>query len=201
MVEARRPRHIIVFARTPEFGRVKTRLARDIGSLSAWRFYRNTLGRTLREAGKCPGAQIWIAQTGAQRRFGHLGASVFRQTGRHLAERMENALRRLPPGDVILVGGDIPGLRRIHLERAFDCLRCSPIVFGPAVDGGFWLVGLRRTRIPQRPLFGRDVRWSSEHALRDVLAGLPIQAALADTLHDVDDGAAFHAHRRRGTDA
>ncbi|MFO7770994.1 MAG: DUF2064 domain-containing protein, partial [Roseovarius gahaiensis] len=62
-------------------------------------------------------------------------------------------------------------------------------VFGPAPDGGFWLVGMKRTAPPPAGLF-RDVRWSSEHTLADSIASLQgLRIGLTDTLNDVDSAA------------
>ena len=78
-----------------------------------------------------------------------------------------------------------------HVAAAFRLLGSHDVVFGPAEDGGFWLVGARRSpRLP--PLFGR-VRWSGPYALADTLAGLPrrVSVGFADPLEDVDDGEAY----------
>ena len=82
---------------------------------------------------------------------------------------------------------------------AFRLLGAHDLVFGPAADGGFWLVGARR-RQPPRGLFER-VRWSGPHALADTLAGLPrrTQIGFVETLEDVDDANAYRRLRpRRG---
>ncbi|MGH6660397.1 MAG: DUF2064 domain-containing protein, partial [Rhodospirillales bacterium] len=69
-------------------------------------------------------------------------------------------------------------------------------VFGPAADGGYWLVGLRRR--PRRLRLFEGVRWSSEHALADTLANLGGRPhVLLETLEDVDDGAAYQRWRRQ----
>jgi glycosyltransferase A (GT-A) superfamily protein (DUF2064 family) len=62
------------------------------------------------------------------------------------------------------------------------------LVFGPATDGGFWLIGARRSRPLPRALFA-EVRWSTAHALADTLATIPAgyTTGIADTLDDVDD--------------
>jgi glycosyltransferase A (GT-A) superfamily protein (DUF2064 family) len=72
-------------------------------------------------------------------------------------------------------------------------------VFGPAADGGYWLVGLRRRPRLPRGLFER-VRWSSAHALADTRAGLPkdTSVALLETLEDVDDVSAYARWRVSG---
>jgi hypothetical protein len=116
---------------------------------------------------------------------------VVGQGGGDLGERMRRALAGCPPGPAVLVGSDIPALGPDHITEAFRLLGRHEIVFGPAADGGFWLVGARRS--PRlRPLFGK-VRWSSPHALQDTLADLPHTASVgfAATLEDVDDGEAY----------
>ncbi|WP_264211920.1 TIGR04282 family arsenosugar biosynthesis glycosyltransferase [Leisingera thetidis] len=90
---------------------------------------------------------------------------------------------------VCLIGADIPAITRAHIARAFAALGDHDAVFGPAADGGYWLVGAKHpSRLPQS-LFG-NTRWSTGHALADTLQTLPgWRIALTDTLHDVDTGA------------
>jgi len=117
--------------------------------------------------------------------------AVTGQGGGDLGVRMRRALAANPPGPVVLVGGDIPALAARHVAAAFRLLGGHDLVFGPAEDGGFWLVGARRApRLP--PLFQR-VRWSSPHALADTLAELPrwVSVGFIDRLEDVDDGEAY----------
>jgi glycosyltransferase A (GT-A) superfamily protein (DUF2064 family) len=105
----------------------------------------------------------------------------------------------LPPGPVAIVGSDIPAIRPHHIAQAFAALGRHAYVFGPARDGGYWLIGARRRpRIPPGLLAG--VRWSTGHALADSLATLPKGARVAylEELEDVDDGAAYRRRRRQG---
>jgi glycosyltransferase A (GT-A) superfamily protein (DUF2064 family) len=101
---------------------------------------------------------------------------------------MKRPFRLLPPGPVVLVGSDIPAMRPSHIARAFALLGRHDLVFGPASDGGFWLVGARRSRPLPRALFAK-VRWSTAQALADTLATIPpdYSVGIADTLDDVDD--------------
>ena len=96
---------------------------------------------------------------------------------------------------VVLVGSDIPGLARSDIAAAFRALGRAQAVFGPAEDGGYWLVGLG----PRRPLrpFG-VVRWSTAHALADTLANFHgRRVALLRRLRDVDTAEDLRAVRRR----
>ena len=109
---------------------------------------------------------------------------------------MARALVQAPPGPVVLVGSDIPGIAPDHIAAAFDHLSRHEAVFGPAADGGYWLVGLARRRLAVRALAGRlfdAVRWSGPHALADTRANLPAgaEAPALDVLEDIDNAAAF----------
>ncbi|MBY0319921.1 MAG: TIGR04282 family arsenosugar biosynthesis glycosyltransferase [Reyranella sp.] len=178
-------RHLVIFARTPQFGRVKRRLAEAIGPLAAMRFYRQTLDRQLRTLSRDRRWTVWLFVTPdpARRR-----ATVRGQGRGDLGQRMKRPFRLLPPGPLVLVGSDIPAMRPHHIARAFALLGRHDLVFGPASDGGFWLIGARRSRPLPRCLF-IGVQWSTAKTLADTLATIPAgySVGIADTLDDVDD--------------
>jgi glycosyltransferase A (GT-A) superfamily protein (DUF2064 family) len=94
----------------------------------------------------------------------------------------------------VLVGSDIPGLSRDDIAAAFRALGRADAVFGPAEDGGYWLVGLGPRR-PARPFAA--VRWSTRYALADTLTNFAgRRVALLRTLRDVDTAADLAAIRR-----
>ncbi len=188
-------RHLILFVRAPAYGSGKRRLARDFGDLAALGFERLMLARLLRRLGSDRRWHLRIAvapdRARHRKRLWPHGVPVIAQGAGDLGERMQRALTACPPGPAVLVGTDIPALGPHHIAAAFHLLGHYDVVFGPAADGGFWLVGARRSpRLP--PLFGQ-VRWSSAHALEDALANLPrgVSAGFAATLEDVDDGEAY----------
>jgi hypothetical protein len=188
-------RHLMLFVRAPQLGRGKRRLARAIGDVATVRFERLMLALLLRRlaADRRWRLRIVVTPDTACRYAGHWrrGVAVRGQGGGDLGARMRRALAANPPGPVVLVGGDIPALAARHVAAAFRMLGGHDLVFGPAEDGGFWLVGARRARrLP--PLFER-VRWSGPHALADTLAGLPrrVSVGFVDRLEDVDDGKAY----------
>jgi glycosyltransferase A (GT-A) superfamily protein (DUF2064 family) len=110
-----------------------------------------------------------------------------------LGERMRRLLAR-PRRPAILIGADIPGVSNAIIATAFRLLRRHDAIFGPAEDGGYWLVGLNRFA-PQRGLFER-VRWSTPFALADTLAGLDgVDIGKAARLGDVDDAASYRRLR------
>jgi rSAM/selenodomain-associated transferase 1 len=189
------PWHLVVFARAPALGTGKRRLARDIGDLAALRFERLMLARLLRRLGRDPRWRLRLAVTPDRARFRPRlwpsGVPIVGQGGGDLGARMRHALNACPPGPAVLVGTDIPALAAPHIADAFRILGNHDLVFGPAADGGFWLIGARRSPcLP--PLFGQ-VRWSSPYALADALANLPrhVSVGFAATLQDVDDGISF----------
>jgi hypothetical protein len=82
-----------------------------------------------------------------------------------LGSRMDKAMAPFPRA--ILIGSDIPGLGPADIATGFRALGRADAVFGPALDGGYWLVGFGPRR-PQRPF--AKVRWSSPYALADTMA-------------------------------
>jgi len=194
-------RHLIIMAKAPRLGRVKTRLGRDIGAVAATRFYRRTLvdvtrrlagdGRWRTWLGVSPDADI------ADAALWPTGPDRVAQGAGDLGRRMARLLAAVPPGPAVLVGADIPAIGAEHIWQAFGALGHSDAVFGPAADGGFWLVGLKRLR--RAPDIFSGVRWSHPETLADTLAQLPKgwRVAEAATLSDVDDGGAFRAHQSR----
>ena len=183
-----RRRRLVIFLKASRFGAVKTRLARDIGALAAWRFYRTVSRATVRRLAD-PRWELVVAMTPERARAGRMAS----QGRGDLGARMFRALAARPW--TVLVGSDIPALDKRRVEAAFRALDAGAgLVFGPAADGGFWLVGTRGR--PPRGLFA-GARWSTRHALADVLANVSAHTklALVETLADVDDGADFQAQR------
>ncbi len=186
--------HLVIMARVPRLGTGKRRLARELGMLAAWRFQRRMLARVLRRLARDPRWTTWFAVTpdAAAHRAAHWAAParVIAQGAGGLGPKMARLLCERPPGPVVIVGSDIPDLDAGHVARAFRALGRHDWVFGPAADGGYWLVGARRRRAPWRTFDA--VRWSSAHALGDTLANLKgARVAFLEALHDVDTGADF----------
>jgi len=167
-------RTLIVFAKFPQIGRVKTRLAKGLGSAAALAFYRGTLRVS----------RVWppgVAREGQGR--GDLGQRM----ARSLAGRT---------GPTVIVGGDIPEMQGRDIAAAFAALGGADIVFGPAADGGYWLVGVRSGRFAAH-LFDR-VRWSSEYALADTLANAPrARVAKLRVLADIDTAEDWRSWQKR----
>ncbi len=182
-------RTLVIMVKEPRPGRVKTRLGRDISMVgAAWWFRHQTrsLIRRLRD----PRWQIVLAvspdREGLTSRVWPEDLPRAAQGRGDLGDRMGRMLRGMPVGPVCLIGADIPGITRAHIARAFKALGSSQMTFGPAPDGGYWLVGAQRFGALPSGLF-KDVRWSTEHALADTLTSIPgARVALLDHLSDVD---------------
>jgi glycosyltransferase A (GT-A) superfamily protein (DUF2064 family) len=110
------------------------------------------------------------------------------QGGGDLGARMQRIFDAAPPGPAVIIGTDVPHIAPAHIAAAFRLLGRHDAVFGPAADGGYWLVGLKRRPRLLRPFDG--VRWSTAHALSDTLANLRgLSIGEVATLTDVDTAA------------
>ena len=185
---------VVVFARAPRLGAVKRRLARDIGDRAALRFHVATMTQLVRALAADRHFRTVLAVTPDHARF-RLPARVARlaQGGGDLGVRMQRAFRRFRHGRVAIIGCDIPDAEPLDALDAFRALGKAQAAFGPAADGGYWLVAMSPRR-PARPFTA--VRWSTEFALADTLANFAgRRVAFLRTLHDVDTAA--HLDRSR----
>lgn len=184
--------HLVIMAKQPVAGTVKSRLAKDIGVARATGFYRNLMTATMRNLSRDTRWKTWAAVAPDRAVFDHhwqMGIETFQQGSGNLGARMQRIFDTLPPGPVIITGTDIPFIRSNNVAAAFRQLGSREVVFGDAGDGGYWLVGAKRSpRIPQ--LFD-NVRWSSKHALadtvkncRDLKIGFTVERYDVDTLQD-----------------
>ena len=179
---------LIVMVKEPRPGRVKTRLGRDIGMVtSAW-WFRHQVRALLRRI-QDPRWEVVLAvspdRAGMQSRCWPSHLRRLRQGDGDLGARMARALRSVQ-GPACVIGADIPGITRVRVAEAFAALGAHDAVFGPALDGGYWLIGLRHGQRHPRG-FLQGVRWSTKHALADSAATLGgARVARVAALADVD---------------
>lgn len=190
---------LVIFAKAPRLGAVKTRLAAGIGATAALAFYRDTLFTVVARVSAGPWRTI-LAVTpddalddDALWPVGLLRAS---QGDGDLGARMMRFLHRAAPAaPVAIIGSDIPDIARSHIDAAFSALASHDLALGPSDDGGYWLIGASH---PPPPTLFDGVRWSSEHALADTLKNASeLTVATLVTLSDIDDAAAFTRWRER----
>jgi len=185
---------ILIFAKAPEPGRVKTRLIDTIGAERAALLYTHLLDRTIR--GVCSArlapVALWCAPdsshplfVAAARRY---GVALCQQGEGDLGQRMSDALAAalVDAAYCVLIGGDIPGMNDDYIGLALDALRQGrDAVLGPAEDGGYTLIGLRR---PEPSLFG-GIAWGTGEvatSTRQRMRGAGLHWEELPTLWDVD---------------
>ncbi|WP_132861858.1 TIGR04282 family arsenosugar biosynthesis glycosyltransferase [Shimia isoporae] len=173
----------------PHPGRVKTRLGRDIGLTAAAWWFRHQSASLIRRL-RDPRWELTLAVSpdveGLESRVWPQDVPRVPQGTGNLGDRMGRILRHMPVGPVCIIGADIPGITRGHIAAAFQSLGDNEATFGPAPDGGYWLVGLKRVNPPPPSLFA-GVRWSTKHALSDSRATLKgYRVATLAALADVD---------------
>jgi len=174
---------ICIFAKPPVAGRVKTRLAATLGADAAARLARAFLEDTIESVQAIPWAQPVLATTEPV----EADVPVLLQGEGDLGTRIERVLRaalqRAPLA--MAIGADAPALPSRLLESARDALREVDVAIGPAEDGGFYLLALRRC--PEGLL--RDLPWSAAdtlHATLERLRVLGLRTALLEPWFDVD---------------
>ena len=182
-------------ARWPAPGRCKRRLASSLGAAAAARIQARLTCHTLAVAGQL-GIELVLAVEGlaprAARRLGdQLGVGrIVLQGGGGLGVRMQRQFQRAATEGarrVVLIGSDLPQLERADLASAFAALDHQAAVLGPACDGGYWLIGLRRPE----PALMEGIAWGSEQVLEQTLAALArrgLEPALLPWRSDLDRG-------------
>lgn len=194
-------RLLVVFTRTPDPGLAKTRLIPALGAEGAARLQGRMTARTLtRIADAPPAAPPWRTEVrvdGVDAAGGGTGSDEpFRRLGQGTGDLGERLLRALDEGfaagagAVAVIGADCPELGGGDVADAFRALECVDAVFGPAHDGGYWLVGLRRSAFERagRPLF-EGIPWGGPGVLAASVAAAGsagLTVALLRTLTDVD---------------
>lgn len=184
---------LIIFVKAPFAGRVKSRLAKTLGPGRAAAIYRRLTANTIAQATRGPWRMVLAVDPASSvRGFASLWPARLPRVAQgrgNLGDRMGRLLDSAPKGPVVIIGSDAPSLRTRHIRAAFRALGGADAVFGPAPDGGYWLIGLARRR-GRAPDF-KGVRWSSANALEDTILSLPNdwRVARLETLSDIDDAA------------
>jgi rSAM/selenodomain-associated transferase 1 len=192
------PQRLLVFARLPEHGRVKTRLARTIGDERALLIYEAMLRDTLATIG-APSPELevevlWaptaVADGAAlQHAFGDLPTAM--QTGNSLGERLAMAFSERfffhRTQKIVAIGVDDPRVPRDLIEHAFAMLDSCEWVIGPAHDGGYYLIGCRAAAFDLSVFEG--IEWGSDSVFETTRArirALQSNVAVLPVRHDID---------------
>ncbi|WP_162342624.1 TIGR04282 family arsenosugar biosynthesis glycosyltransferase [Cyclobacterium salsum] len=180
---------IIVFQKYPEAGFVKTRLAKTIGAEKAANLYAFLIRHTHQQLAGLEAA-IFVFHLGpiATENYPQKGYHFYPQGSGDLGKKMHQAFQRvfdLGFEQVLIIGTDCYELKRDHLQQAFEALKTKDLVLGPAVDGGYYLLGLKR---PAAPLF-QEISWSTATVLQQTLNRANqenLGYGLLEKLRDVD---------------
>ena len=172
MPSMREKRFIIVFAKEPQRGKVKTRLKNGLSSEKIVRLYKAFLKDTGELINKCKTANKIMAYhfDGHPRYLKRIakGYIFHKQNGNCLGQRLHNAFvfaKSQGSTKTVIIGSDAPDLPPEYIETAFQELSCHDVVFGPSRDGGYYLVGLK---MPVRNIF-QGIKWSTSSVLKDSL--------------------------------
>jgi uncharacterized protein len=206
LVRANDGRRLLLFVRLPEKGRVKTRLARAIGEETALALYRCLVADSLSLARRAGYPTSVFFHPKAPSREVSLGLGsefpCLPQMGHDLGERMRAAFRTafLDSREAVLMGSDIPDLPVPFLGEAFESLRQHEAVIGPALDGGYYLIGFSSGTLPPAPFSGME--WGGPSVFRstlNILKGNGLRVHVLPAWRDVDEyadlKALFDAHR------
>ena len=186
---------LIIFAKLPVPGAVKTRLTPPLAPQQAAQLYGCMLRDIVAKAARLSELDHYLyyeEEAGADTYFAGLGEGMtcLPQQGEGLGERMEEAFSRAFAAgyrSVAIIGTDSPDLPHRYIEMAYQRLRerDDGVVFGPSEDGGYYLLAMNRLH----PELFRDIPWSSEDVLRKSLenaAAEEIQVDLLPRWYDVD---------------
>ena len=199
------PQRLLVFARLPELGKVKTRLAATLGDERTLVIYETMLRELLTSIGQStPETEIeilWAPAASANGRalrhaFGDRALAM--QTGTTLGDRLAMAFSERfffhRTQKIVAIGVDDPQLPRAIIDHAFALLDSCEWVIGPATDGGYYLIGCRAAAF-DAAIFTDGIEWGSEKVLAETLekiresgssvANLPMRSDI-DTAEDLE---------------
>ncbi len=181
---------LIIIAKYPDKDNVMTRLKGSMSDEKRLELYISLLKNTIRKLKEISGVDTFIAYAPpkADEYFSGFGVKLIPLSEGDLGERMFNALNRvLNEGyqKAVLVGIDIPGLTSSIVLKAFELLSYNDVVFGPAKDGGYYLVGIKS---PAKEIF-KHIQWSTDKTLNQSIERAKqfgYSVALTETFSDID---------------
>jgi rSAM/selenodomain-associated transferase 1 len=187
---------LIVFAKYPVPGQVKTRLAKDIGDSAAVILYSHFVSYTIRKFANSRDSnelRVAVAQESFLEKFkqNFPGADkyVAQKNTDNLGARMQHAIQQsLNEGfqKIVVIGTDCPHLPTEYVQKAFDLLDKHDIAIGPAEDGGYYLLAISQ----DHPCLFEGISWSTENVLKQTIAAIKkndVSYALLPALFDIDD--------------
>ena len=179
---------IIIFARNPKLGKVKTRLAKTIGDFAALETYKILMKHTANMVEKSNAEKIVFYSEYIDHNdvWAKIKCKKVKQSEGDLGEKMQTAFEyafELGHKKIVIIGSDVYSLKTEHIDSAFTQLETHDVVIGPAHDGGYYLLGLNFI-IPK--LFEQK-KWGTSSVLENTLADLnELNVTLLEPLNDID---------------
>jgi rSAM/selenodomain-associated transferase 1 len=192
---------LIIFTRYPEPGSTKTRMIPILGAEGAAGLQQQMTEHTLSNARKAQqmlSLDVEVRYQGGSEALmiAWLGSDLHIRTQApgHIGQRMgmafKSALNEKPTEQVVIIGSDIPGISPVILQQAFEALRSYDLVLGPAADGGYYLIGMKRQSIPEAyPALFENIAWGTAAVLSktiEIAKACHLSYFLLTTLKDVD---------------
>ncbi len=179
---------LLVFAKNIVLGKVKTRLAKDVGDVMAFNVYRRLIEITEQQTMRLEKTDVHIYFTDVEINALWPNCEKFVQKGEDLGERMQNAFQEgFDRGyeKIIGIGTDLPDLTAETIQQGFNALQENHTVFGPSNDGGYYVIGMRE----MIPAIFENKPWSTETLLEITLSelkALQLRTYLLPVLNDID---------------
>lgn len=181
--------HLIIFVKNPIPGTVKTRIARTVGNERAVQVYKHLLQYTQDITQSLPYQRIVYYGDFINPDDGWNAYEKHLQTGDDLGQRMLNAFRAqfgAGANRVVIIGSDCLAITADHIRLAFEALDKTDVVIGPATDGGYYLLGMKRLH----PALFENMPWSQPE-LRQLTELAILQSGLTferlEELSDIDE--------------
>ncbi|MEP5254880.1 MAG: TIGR04282 family arsenosugar biosynthesis glycosyltransferase [Winogradskyella arenosi] len=176
---------VIVFVKNIKLGTVKTRLAKTIGDFGAFEVYTELVKITEKATAQLDvDKRIYFSNTVVDSQWKNTYKTT--QRGADLGERMCNAFQEgFDAGyeKIVLIGSDLPDISSTHINNGLKALAQSEVVFGPAEDGGYYLVGMSKMNAD---IF-KNKPWSQPNLLEETLQELQNKAVSVRTLAVLND--------------
>ncbi|MGB0880151.1 MAG: TIGR04282 family arsenosugar biosynthesis glycosyltransferase [Polaribacter sp.] len=179
---------LLIFTRNPALGKVKTRLAKSVGNEIALDIYKFLLRKTkeITENLSCDKAVYYSVRIRENDIWDKNTYQKYQQKGEDLGARMHNAFEnsfKVGYEKVLIVGSDLYDLTQKHINKAFKKLDTNDVVIGPAEDGGYYLLGMKKLHAN---IF-KNKDWGTSSVRKDTLKDLEkVNVYLLDELNDVD---------------
>lgn len=178
---------LIIFVKNALLGKVKTRLAKSIGNEKALLVYEQLLALTEKAVESVLSQKrVYFSETLNEDKWDKCTKYV--QKGCDLGQKMQFSIQKgINDGfeKIVLIGSDLPDISAEIIEQGFKGLDHNEVVFGPAEDGGYYLLGMKQ----MQPLIFKNKRWSTDLLLRQTIEELKaneVSFSLLEVMNDID---------------